>query len=746
MVVVGRVRPVLGSAQGSPVGVCVREHGRLEVATVPRGRGRGIAGSPFSGCPSPTAPLQRMEYPFSFALGPESSQEEVFSSVRPAVESALSAGQNCCVFAYGQTGSGKTYTMLGGGSFKARGLMQRVLGLVFSHVDKSRAAGGSLGVSMSMCEVYGEAAYDLLGHLPESAAEVAASADPVGVGSRLTAISVESGRAVGPLEVWPKVVLFEGEGGTLNCRGLRTWQVGTEAAALGLLLAGHLARTTSSTPLNQSSSRSHALLSITVAAPQGGSGAEGCAGASRIYLVDLAGSERVHKGSSVEGAIGGGVSGSGVLWQRESMQINFSLHCLELVMLALAEKQASARSAAAAAAAATAAVAAASSLFGGLESTGSGGGVGGGSNEASAAAVGECASPPPAGAARAPPPRNVNTGSLGGVEGGNRPHLRSAPPPPSRRISLSSIVVGSVAGSLGGGTGSAAQSVFTGASLGDSGQFWQGRRSTGRSRSASRRAPSGALFSSSSPSHVHIPYRNSVLTSILRDALGSNCRPILVACMAPELEHGEETSSTCRFAARCGRMNAVNCSESPSQGATDGTLGPSEADALRARVEELSALVSAKEALARSLGRRVAELEASAAQPRPAAAEAGSPLPSDPSAAGAGAAAEGLQEGEAAEVEAAVLEFLQRPPLSAAGSSTGGASGSQGGEQRRALIIEVLVPDSAALEGQVGGAILALSYWKPAQRNYAVVLLREAVAAAVAVAARTAGDVARKTM
>ena len=48
----------------------------------------------------------------------------------------------------------------------------------------------------------------------------------------------------------------------------------------------------------------------------------------------------------------------------------------------------------------------------------------------------------------------------------------------------------------------------------------------------------------------HVPYRNSVLTMVLRDSLGGNCRTVMVAAVAPEAAHVEESISTCRFAQR----------------------------------------------------------------------------------------------------------------------------------------------------------------------------------------------------
>ena len=46
------------------------------------------------------------------AFGPAASQEDVYSLVRPLVESAV-RGYNATVFAHGHTSSGKTYTMSG---------------------------------------------------------------------------------------------------------------------------------------------------------------------------------------------------------------------------------------------------------------------------------------------------------------------------------------------------------------------------------------------------------------------------------------------------------------------------------------------------------------------------------------------------------------------------------------------------------------------------------------------------------
>ena len=66
----------------------------------------------------------------------------------------------------------------------------------------------------------------------------------------------------------------------------------------------------------------------------------------------------------------------------------------------------------------------------------------------------------------------------------------------------------------------------------------------------------GVPKTSTSTNNVHIPFRNSSLTSLLRAALASACRPVLIACVSPESQFAGETASTCRFAARCALVDA----------------------------------------------------------------------------------------------------------------------------------------------------------------------------------------------
>ncbi|KAM8914955.1 kinesin-like protein KIF6 isoform 3-T3 [Spinachia spinachia] len=48
----------------------------------------------------------------------------------------------------------------------------------------------------------------------------------------------------------------------------------------------------------------------------------------------------------------------------------------------------------------------------------------------------------------------------------------------------------------------------------------------------------------------HIPYRNSMLTSVLRDSLGGNCMTTMIATIAVDKKNLDESISTCRFAQR----------------------------------------------------------------------------------------------------------------------------------------------------------------------------------------------------
>ncbi|MEW5314042.1 MAG: hypothetical protein WDW38_005568 [Sanguina aurantia] len=49
---------------------------------------------------------------------------------------------------------------------------------------------------------------------------------------------------------------------------------------------------------------------------------------------------------------------------------------------------------------------------------------------------------------------------------------------------------------------------------------------------------------------AYVPFRQTKLTAVLRDALGGNCKTVMLANIWPEATHTEETLSTLRFAAR----------------------------------------------------------------------------------------------------------------------------------------------------------------------------------------------------
>ncbi|KAK9811828.1 hypothetical protein WJX72_010914 [[Myrmecia] bisecta] len=48
----------------------------------------------------------------------------------------------------------------------------------------------------------------------------------------------------------------------------------------------------------------------------------------------------------------------------------------------------------------------------------------------------------------------------------------------------------------------------------------------------------------------HVPYRNSMMTTVLRDSLGGNCRTVMIANITSQQEQLDESISTCRFAQR----------------------------------------------------------------------------------------------------------------------------------------------------------------------------------------------------
>nr|XP_054761781.1 kinesin heavy chain-like [Lytechinus pictus] len=232
------------------------------------------------------------QFEFARVFGPTSTQDEVFDSVASHIVDGFLSGYNGTIFAYGQTGSGKTFTIEGSAkSYSDRGLAPRALSRIYKSLENQKF--DKLSIKVSYLEIYQEIGYDLL--------------NP----------TTRPGNVVTHL---PKVSVTDGPNNSCTVRNLSMHLAADERVAQSLLLQGQASRKVAETPMNQRSSRSHAVFTIYVKTRQKGSHAVSM---SKLHLVDLAGSERVAKTK---------IAGQQL---HEAKSINLSLHHLEGVIIAL---------------------------------------------------------------------------------------------------------------------------------------------------------------------------------------------------------------------------------------------------------------------------------------------------------------------------------------------------------------------------------------------------------------------------
>ena len=232
------------------------------------------------------------EFTFDEVFGEDCGTAEVYRHTAAPLIGAIFAGANATCFAYGQTGSGKTYTMMGNvkdlasqdasdvaaNAANTPGLYVLAARDIFHTLNSRRdiTRGGASGgqaemvVVVSYFEIYGGKLFDLLA----GRAEIKAMADGA-----------------------DKVQL----------KGLSERVVDSVPALLACIDTGNRARSVGSTGANEDSSRSHAVLSITLGEMRpvlidrrGGTemsllidpATKRAISKGKISFVDLAGSER----------------------------------------------------------------------------------------------------------------------------------------------------------------------------------------------------------------------------------------------------------------------------------------------------------------------------------------------------------------------------------------------------------------------------------------------------------------------
>lgn len=218
-------------------------------------------------------------------------QEDVYNCLGEEFLDHNFEGYHTCIFAYGQTGSGKSYTMMG--TPEQPGLIPRTCEDLFQRIESNESPNISFSVRVSYFEVYNEHVRDLF--QPKT--------DPPHY------LKIRESPTEGPY-----------------VKDLTEIQVKNYSEILKYMRMGDSSRTTASTKMNDTSSRSHAVFTIMLKQIHHDYRTdETTERLARIRLVDLAGSERAKATESTGQRL------------REGGNINKSLTTLGRVIAALTD-------------------------------------------------------------------------------------------------------------------------------------------------------------------------------------------------------------------------------------------------------------------------------------------------------------------------------------------------------------------------------------------------------------------------
>ncbi|KAJ9670656.1 hypothetical protein PVL29_026915 [Vitis rotundifolia] len=240
--------------------------------------------------------------------------------IAPLVD-GLFQGYNATVLAYGQTGSGKTYTM--GTGFKdgcQTGLIPQVMNALFNKIETLKHQS-EFQLHVSFIEILKEEVRDLL--------ESPTVSKPEAANGHAARIAVP-GR--------PPIQIRETSNGVITLAGSTEVSVSTLKEMASCLEQGSLGRATGSTNMNNQSSRSHAIFTISLEQMRKlhpTFPGDNCSNeemgeeylSAKLHLVDLAGSERAKR------------TGSDGLRFKEGIHINKGLLALGNVISALGDEK-----------------------------------------------------------------------------------------------------------------------------------------------------------------------------------------------------------------------------------------------------------------------------------------------------------------------------------------------------------------------------------------------------------------------
>lgn len=240
----------------------------------------------------------KRNFNFDYVFGTNSTQTEVYNFVAEEMLDLFFTGYNSTILAYGQTGSGKSYTMFG--SSENQGLIPRICHQIFDRIRQRNDADSEYVVSVSFLEIYLEKVYDLLG------ISINKRGSPRKGTDKRESLTIHESTAFG-----------------VYVEGATAVSVGDGDELLQCIHLGETQRYKGMTDMNLESSRSHAIVKISLVKRDN---VESNIQNSDLFLVDLAGSEKVSKTNAIGTTL------------EEAKKINLSLSSLGKVINALTQK------------------------------------------------------------------------------------------------------------------------------------------------------------------------------------------------------------------------------------------------------------------------------------------------------------------------------------------------------------------------------------------------------------------------